>query len=532
MSDQNVIIDLKVTGDQTATDRIENVGRRGAAGLKMLEGGARRAGSSLDQMTRRMTGGNLPRFGLLAQQVGYQVQDFGTQVAQGTSSMVAFGQNAPQLLGFFGPFGAGMGAAIAVMSAFGNSLFGIETGVESAADKLEEFTDAIDAASAASVTNIEALASQVEAYGRLDAQLLETIRLKAQLALLDARDAAGAGLGAVTSSAEDALTFGTTVPGRRGRFPGFTGSIMRRFGLDQTTAETLNDQLAGYDAATDFDERRWQLSNLRVTLGALGPEAMQDDDLRAFTRTVVDATLAVREFEQAEIDVAETALLTSRPIAELRAEMAALAQGAAGGGSSRGRGRPAGRVPIEDYGEPFIMPTPRPLTDDQIEALERQQAQWERLTGTVEDFGAAASRGLTQMLSNLNGIAGAAESVLQLFIRIGAETFVNTLVQPLVDMGVGAINNSLFGPSPRPAAGGFTGGTFMVPGYGGHDSVATMMRLSPGETVSINRRGGSGSHVSVTQHFHGQQDMGTMRRATSELEYELGRAVGRGGRHR
>lgn len=54
------------------------------------------------------------------QNAGYQVADFAVQVQGGTSAMVAFGQQAPQLLGTFGAMGAVIGAAVAVGAALVN----------------------------------------------------------------------------------------------------------------------------------------------------------------------------------------------------------------------------------------------------------------------------------------------------------------------------------------------------------------------------------------------------------------------------
>lgn len=53
------------------------------------------------------------------QQAGYQVGDFAVQVANGTNSLQAFGQQAPQLLQVFGPAGAVIGAAVAIIAALG-----------------------------------------------------------------------------------------------------------------------------------------------------------------------------------------------------------------------------------------------------------------------------------------------------------------------------------------------------------------------------------------------------------------------------
>jgi hypothetical protein len=53
------------------------------------------------------------------QQAGFQVGDFAVQLANGTNGLQAFGQQAPQLLQVFGPLGAVIGAAVAVIAALG-----------------------------------------------------------------------------------------------------------------------------------------------------------------------------------------------------------------------------------------------------------------------------------------------------------------------------------------------------------------------------------------------------------------------------
>lgn len=52
--------------------------------------------------------------GAMAGQAGFQIQDFAVQVGAGTSALTAFAQQAPQLLGIFGPTGAIAGALVAV----------------------------------------------------------------------------------------------------------------------------------------------------------------------------------------------------------------------------------------------------------------------------------------------------------------------------------------------------------------------------------------------------------------------------------
>lgn len=60
----------------------------------------------------QFTSGAASRFGVVAQQIGYQVQDFAIQVAGGQNKMVAFAQQGSQLVSFFGPYGAIAGAVL------------------------------------------------------------------------------------------------------------------------------------------------------------------------------------------------------------------------------------------------------------------------------------------------------------------------------------------------------------------------------------------------------------------------------------
>jgi hypothetical protein len=79
------------------------------------------AQSKMGNFNKSVTAGgvNLRKFAMGgAQQAGYQIGDFAVQVANGTSKMQAFGQQAPQLLQIFGPIGAVVGAAVAIFAAF------------------------------------------------------------------------------------------------------------------------------------------------------------------------------------------------------------------------------------------------------------------------------------------------------------------------------------------------------------------------------------------------------------------------------
>lgn len=85
-----------------------------------------KASKSVDRLGRSAKGASLQQSGLTKtskkftmgiQQAGFQVGDFAAQVQNGTSAMVALGQQGPQLLGVFGVFGALAGAALAIGTA-------------------------------------------------------------------------------------------------------------------------------------------------------------------------------------------------------------------------------------------------------------------------------------------------------------------------------------------------------------------------------------------------------------------------------
>jgi hypothetical protein len=81
--------------------------------------------------------------GNVATQAGFQIQDFATQVTGGTSAVTAFGQQAPQFLGVFGPGGALAGAAIAV-GALGYKLWETASAAEEVRDAISEIVDEIE----------------------------------------------------------------------------------------------------------------------------------------------------------------------------------------------------------------------------------------------------------------------------------------------------------------------------------------------------------------------------------------------------
>jgi len=93
-----------------------------------------------------VSGAGFRSFGGMAQQAGFQIADFAVQVSSGTSALRAGAQQLPQFLGAFGPWGAVIGAAAAVLGAvvLQVDLFG--SGAQTAAEKTAAFQDAMKAA--------------------------------------------------------------------------------------------------------------------------------------------------------------------------------------------------------------------------------------------------------------------------------------------------------------------------------------------------------------------------------------------------
>ena len=106
---ERLLFELKAIDNATAPIRRVNdeLTRTGSA--------VKRMGASMDVGTR-----NTRKFAMGAlQQAGYQIGDFAVQIANGTSKIQAFGQQAPQILQIFGPIGAVIGAGVAIFAAFG-----------------------------------------------------------------------------------------------------------------------------------------------------------------------------------------------------------------------------------------------------------------------------------------------------------------------------------------------------------------------------------------------------------------------------
>ncbi|MFY8093047.1 MAG: hypothetical protein ACOVN0_06155 [Niveispirillum sp.] len=129
--------------------------------------------------------GSMGRFGNVAQQAGFQVQDFFVQVASGQSALVAFAQQAPQFLGIFGTFGALAGAAVAIGAvAFQIMSVGKET--ETASAKAQSFSDIMGRLDGVLDSQTTSAADLTAQYQKMSKAMQDVLKLDLSRTIADA----------------------------------------------------------------------------------------------------------------------------------------------------------------------------------------------------------------------------------------------------------------------------------------------------------------------------------------------------------
>ncbi|HEY9548854.1 MAG TPA: hypothetical protein VIR45_05080, partial [Kiloniellaceae bacterium] len=87
--------------------------------------------------------GRYRQFGAVVQQAGFQVGDFAVQVASGQGVLRPFIQQGTQLISMFGPWGAVIGAAVAVVGALAVAFLDFGDAADQAADAVKAYDDII-----------------------------------------------------------------------------------------------------------------------------------------------------------------------------------------------------------------------------------------------------------------------------------------------------------------------------------------------------------------------------------------------------
>ena len=101
----------------------------------------------------QIVGKRANRSGVLMQQAGYQFGDFAVQVQSGTNVMVAFGQQATQLIGTFSMLAkstrmialfSGLGVVVPILTAIGAALMRTGENAKNAAKEVDEYANALE----------------------------------------------------------------------------------------------------------------------------------------------------------------------------------------------------------------------------------------------------------------------------------------------------------------------------------------------------------------------------------------------------
>lgn len=164
--------------------------------------------------------GNMRQFGTVAQQAGFQVGDFFTQIASGQNAMVAFTQQGSQMLQFFGAAGAVAGAVLAVVGALVIAFRNAAGGASSAAEAAKKLDAALKDANSVLETHqrlgaglkdqqeneIKRVGDLARYYRSLTGELREFEKTRLQVRELNLKEEsaglaaqANAGLGAIQS---------------------------------------------------------------------------------------------------------------------------------------------------------------------------------------------------------------------------------------------------------------------------------------------------------------------------------------------
>lgn len=130
------------------------------------------------------TSANTSKLGNVMGQAGFQVQDFAIQVSGGTSALTAFAQQAPQLLGTFGPTGAIAGALVAVGAIAAKVFMSMAENAAMTGEAMEDMSDKLkEAFSASAAKAIDDFNFQL----KNSTEFAQTLR-DAELQLKEARD--------------------------------------------------------------------------------------------------------------------------------------------------------------------------------------------------------------------------------------------------------------------------------------------------------------------------------------------------------
>lgn len=154
--------------------------------LKTIEDRSEQAAANVNRSLSK-AGQGASQLGTRMQQAGYQIGDFAVQVAGGQSALLALTQQGSQVLGAFGPWGAVIGAAGAVLGVLLTKLDLFGGTATLTADQMAALNSALD-------SNKEATAAAAQGYDALIAKLANFTELQKAAFVVQQKTTLGAEL--------------------------------------------------------------------------------------------------------------------------------------------------------------------------------------------------------------------------------------------------------------------------------------------------------------------------------------------------
>lgn len=280
-----------------------------AAGADQMTRSMQRAQMGTTALTRT-TGPvvtNFRRFGPQIQQAGYQFGDFAVQVGAGTSAMQAAGQQAPQLLGAFGPMGAVLGLAAAVAFPLANAFLGMGKEADSLEDKVKALEGAIsDYTSAAEAANTPT-DELIQKYGIAAVAAQGLLAQLAQIAKIEAGAALAANGAAIAATFEDLSSYIALADGEISQFGDSSSGLLTiadalkdQFGLSIDQARELQGILADQAAAKTVQDQAAAIQSLAAFLNEAAESAQYaNGELNAAAKAASEGSLAGLELATA-----------------------------------------------------------------------------------------------------------------------------------------------------------------------------------------------------------------------------------------
>lgn len=171
-----------VTGGAQAESALEQVKREALETEQALTRAGTKGGAGVARMGQAATqaSGVMQRYGSRIQQAGYQVGDFAVQVGSGGSALVAFSQQGSQVLGAFGPWGAVLGAALAVTLPLAGALWNAGEAAGTMSERLKTAYEDVRAATTDLQAQIDKLRFGVDEEYQVEL-LQEQLRIRREI---------------------------------------------------------------------------------------------------------------------------------------------------------------------------------------------------------------------------------------------------------------------------------------------------------------------------------------------------------------